>query len=121
MGMGMAPKGQSSNGGDNFDVYSSRDRDRERERERERVAAEECYPTARGLIRKWYQKVDMMEMSDVEWRRDKIEGNCKKSSSNGFSLGNILKAGRKNERMNKWKNHVLDLLRCFLLGLNFTK
>jgi hypothetical protein len=52
MGMGMAPKGQSSNGGDNFDVYSSRDRDRERERERERVAAEECYPTARGLIRK---------------------------------------------------------------------
>lgn len=52
--MGMAPKGQSGNGGDNFDVYSSRDRDRERERERERerVAAEECYPTARGLIRK---------------------------------------------------------------------
>ena len=49
MGMGMTPKGLG-NGGDNFDVYSSRDR--ERERDRERVAAEDCYPTARGLIRK---------------------------------------------------------------------
>ena len=49
--MGMTPKGMG-NGGDNFDVYSSRERERERDRERERVAAEDCYPTARGLIRK---------------------------------------------------------------------
>jgi hypothetical protein len=43
----MTRKDTNGNGGDNFDVYSSRDRERERERERE-----ESYPTARGLIRK---------------------------------------------------------------------
>jgi hypothetical protein len=41
----MTRKDTNGNGGDNFDVYSSRDRERERERE-------ESYPTARGLIRK---------------------------------------------------------------------
>ena len=48
----MARKEVGGNGGDNFDVYSSRDRERERERDRERPSAEGSYPTARGLIRK---------------------------------------------------------------------
>ena len=46
----MTRKETSGNGGDNFDVYSSRDR--EREREREKAGAEESYPIARGLVRK---------------------------------------------------------------------
>ena len=49
-GVGIARKDQSCNGGDNFDVYSSRDR--EREREREKSSNEGSYPTARGLVRK---------------------------------------------------------------------
>lgn len=44
----MTRKETSGNGGDNFDVYSSRDR----EREREKAGAEESYPIARGLVRK---------------------------------------------------------------------
>ena len=46
--VGMTRKETSGNGGDNFDVYSSRDR----EREREKAGAEESYPIARGLVRK---------------------------------------------------------------------